>query len=287
MGENGAGKSTLMNILFGMSVIHETGGYGGAMRLEGRAVKFASPSQAMAAGLGMVHQEFMLLPGLHASPRTSSSTASRRSPTLLSRVLGLGLETLDRARMGSRRPRRARPRRPRRRRVGADGGLPVGHMQFVEIAREVDKRYAKLLIFDEPTAVLTESEATQLLDVMQVLAAAGLGILFITHRLDEVLAVADDITVLRDGEVVAQLEPGRTTVGQIAELMVGRARAAVRHPARRRTRATRRRRSTCTNLEVRHAGRGGPRRDASRSSRARSWGSAGSPGTARSASPTG
>jgi simple sugar transport system ATP-binding protein len=102
-------------------------------------------------------------------------------------------------------------------------GLPVGHKQFIEIAREVDKRNAKVLIFDEPTAVLTETEATQLLEVMKSLAAKGLGILFITHRLDEVLAVAQDITVLRDGEVVAHFDPKSTTVGQIAELMVGRA----------------------------------------------------------------
>src|SRR5262249_11959502 len=92
-------------------------------------------------------------------------------------------------------------------------------------------RNARLLIFDEPTAVLTESEARTLLEVMRALAARGLGILFITHRLDEVLAVADDITVLRDGEVVGRLDPRTTTVGQIAELMVGRPAARVRHPS--------------------------------------------------------
>ncbi|HUK64051.1 MAG TPA: ATP-binding cassette domain-containing protein, partial [Dongiaceae bacterium] len=86
----------------------------------------------------------------------------------------------------------------------------------------------KLLIFDEPTAVLTESEATQLLTVMRSLAAQGIGILFITHRLDEVLAIADEITVLRDGEVVGRLDPRATTVERIAELMVGRP-AAVSH----------------------------------------------------------
>jgi simple sugar transport system ATP-binding protein len=101
-------------------------------------------------------------------------------------------------------------------------GMPVGHMQFVEIAREVDKHGVKLLIFDEPTAVLTETEATQLLGVMRSLAGQGMGILFITHRLDEVLEVADDITVLRDGQVVGALDPKTTTVGRIAELMVGR-----------------------------------------------------------------
>jgi simple sugar transport system ATP-binding protein len=95
-------------------------------------------------------------------------------------------------------------------------------MQFVEIAREVDKEQLKLLIFDEPTAVLGETEATKLLDAMHAFAARGVAVLFITHRLDEVLAVADRVTVLRDGEVVGQPDPKATSVARIAELMVGR-----------------------------------------------------------------
>src|SRR5439155_289995 len=103
----------------------------------------------------------------------------------------------------------------------AVAGLPVGHMQFIEIAREVDKANLRLLIFDEPTAVLTESDAEKLLEIMRGLAAKGHAILFITHRLDEVLAVADRITVLRDGEVVGTPDPKDTTVVRIAEPMVG------------------------------------------------------------------
>src|SRR5438094_10090850 len=95
-------------------------------------------------------------------------------------------------------------------------------MQFIEIAREVDKANLKLLIFDEPTAVLTETDAEKLLAIMRGLAAKGHAILFITHRLDEVLAVANRITVLRDGEVVGTPDPKTTTVARIAELMVGR-----------------------------------------------------------------
>jgi len=222
VGENCAGKSTLMNVLFGMPVIRETGGYRGQMVLEGREVTFDSPAAAMRAGVGMVHQEFMLIPGLTIAENIKLNREPTR-PNALSRVAGPKLETVDVATM------RADARQALDRvGLGVDewlpvAGLPVGHMQFVEIAREVDKKNAKLLIFDEPTAVLTETEATELLAVMKSLAASkGIGILFITHRLDEVLAVADDITVLRDGEVVARLEPKRTTVGQIAELMVGR-----------------------------------------------------------------
>ena len=95
-------------------------------------------------------------------------------------------------------------------------------MQFVEIAREIDKRNVRLLVFDEPTAVLTETEAEMLLDAMKRLAAEGIAILFITHRLDEVMEVADNITILRDGEVVAKMTRADAKVERIAELMVGR-----------------------------------------------------------------
>ena len=228
LGENGAGKSTLMNVLFGMPVIHQTGGFQGSVLFEGAEVKFGSPADAMAAGLGMVHQEFMLLPGFTIAENIKLNREPTK-PSPLSAIFGKRLETLDiplirsdakaaLAQVG----------------MGLDewapvAGLPVGHMQFIEIAREVDKRNAKLLIFDEPTAVLTESEAEELLAVMKQLAAKGLGILFITHRLDEVMAVADEITVLCDGAVVGRMKPSETTVGRIAEVMVGRPAALVRH----------------------------------------------------------
>jgi simple sugar transport system ATP-binding protein len=226
VGENGAGKSTLMNILFGMPVIHETGGYGGDVLLDGAPVHFESPADAMEAGLGMVHQEFMLLPGF----RVAENIKLNREPTKpnpLSRVTTRSLEMLDTAKM------RADARRALDRvGLGVDewapvAGLPVGHMQFIEIAREVDKQTLRLLIFDEPTAVLTETEAARLLQSMRRFAEAGIAVLFITHRLDEVKSVADRMTVLRDGEVVGTPDPGTTPVARMAELMVGRPAMAV------------------------------------------------------------
>jgi simple sugar transport system ATP-binding protein len=221
VGENGAGKSTLMNILFGMPVIWETGGYEGEILLGGAPARFHSPAEAMDAGIGMVHQEFMLLPGFRVAENIKLNREPTR-PNPASRVLGPKLESLDVPRM------RADARRALDQvGLGIDewipvAGLPVGHMQFIEIAREVDKANLKLLIFDEPTAVLTETDAEKLLAIMRGLAAKGHAILFITHRLDEVLAVADRITVLRDGEVVGTPDPKTTTVVRIAELMVGR-----------------------------------------------------------------
>ncbi len=226
VGENGAGKSTLMNILFGMPVIWETGGYEGEVLLGGAPARFRSPAEAMEAGIGMVHQEFMLLPGF----RIAENIKLNREPTLpnpVSRLLGPKLEHLDVTRM----------RADSRRALDSVGltidewlpvaGLPVSHMQFIEIAREVDKANLKLLIFDEPTAVLTETDAEKLIEIMRGLASKGHAILFITHRLDEVLAVADRITVLRDGEIVGTPDPRTTSVVRIAELMVGRPAAIV------------------------------------------------------------
>ena len=221
VGENGAGKSTLMNILFGMPVIWETGGYLGEVLLGGEPARFRTPAEAMAAGIGMVHQEFMLLPGFRVAENIKLNREPSR-PTVLSRVLGRGLEALDL-------PRMRREARGALDRIGLGvdewvplAGLPVGHMQFVEIAREVDKDSLRVLVFDEPTAVLTEGEADRLLEAMRAFAARGVAVLFITHRLDEVRAVADRMTILRDGEVVGSPDPKTTPVERIAELMVGR-----------------------------------------------------------------
>ncbi len=110
----------------------------------------------------------------------------------------------------------------------------MGYKQFIEIAREIDKKNVKLLVLDEPTAVLTESEADKLLDAMKKLASTGIAMLFITHRLDEVLAVADNITILRDGEVVASMPRQEAKVERIAEIMVGRSIEKTELPKRKR-----------------------------------------------------
>ena len=221
LGENGAGKSTLMNVLFGMPVIHATGGFDGEIVLDGQKTTIASPHDAMLKGIGMVHQEFMLLPGFNITENIKLNREITR-PSLLSRVFGKNLETLDMEAM-SRDARKALDS------VGMSideytlvAGLPVGYMQFVEIAREIDKTGVRILVFDEPTAVLTESEAAQLLKVMKDIAARGIAIIFITHRLDEVISAADGVTILRDGQLVAQTRTSETSVTRLAEMMIGR-----------------------------------------------------------------
>ena len=221
MGENGAGKSTLMNILFGMPVIHSTGGFEGTVEISGEPAKIDSPVKAMEYGIGMVHQEFMLLPGFTVTENIKIGRETT-NPNLISRVLGSKMDTLDMEAM-SEDAKKALDS------IGLQiedyikvAGLPVGYMQFIEIAREIDKEGIKLLVFDEPTAVLTESEAERLLEVMRVIAAKGIAIIFITHRLDEVMAVADSMTVLRDGEFVARRDIKDTSSAEIAELMIGR-----------------------------------------------------------------
>jgi simple sugar transport system ATP-binding protein len=221
VGENGAGKSTLMNILFGMPVIQSTGGYQGEIFIEGKPYNPTSPEEAMAAGIGMVHQEFMLIPGFTITENIKLNR-EKTTPTLLSKIFGKRLEKLDMEAM-------AKDAKEALKKLDMDideyihvAGLPVGHMQFIEIAREIDKTNLKLLILDEPTAVLTESEAAKFLEVIKKLADLGISILFISHRLDEVKQITDSITVLRDGEVVASVKTDEIDVREIARLMVGR-----------------------------------------------------------------
>lgn len=221
VGENGAGKSTLMNILFGMPVIRETGGYRGEVRLAGERVSFTSPAEALSAGIGMVHQEFMLLPSFTVAENIKLNREPL-IPTAISRLFGARLSRLDLGRM----------RIDARKALDTVGlsidemlpavGLPIGFMQFIEVAREVDKQGARVLVFDEPTALLTESEADQLLVALRRIASSGVAIIFISHRLEEVLKICDNITVLRDGAVVAATTARAATLELIAELMVGR-----------------------------------------------------------------
>jgi len=197
LGENGAGKSTLMNILFGMPVIHTTGGFESAIELNGESVGIKSPFDAMALGIGMVHQEFMLIPGFTIAENIKLNREIEKDNALnsiTSRLFGKRMKTLDFKHM-NRDARAALDRLDMSiEEFTLVKGLPIGYMQFVEIAREIDKTGLKLLVLDEPTAVLTESEAESLLQAMRNIAVKGIAIVFISHRLNEITAVADRVT---------------------------------------------------------------------------------------------
>lgn len=225
VGENGAGKSTLMNILFGMPVIFSTGGFEGDIYLNGKRVNIKSPKEAMDLGIGMIHQEFMLIPGFSIFENIKLNREITRANFISKIIRNPKLETLNTSIM-----RRESKEALEEIGLGIDEllpvmGLPVGYKQFIEIAREVDKsknNNLNLLVFDEPTAVLTESEADKLLEIIKKLAQKGISIIFISHRLDEVIKLSNRIVVLRDGEKVAEKSSSQTNVLELAELMVGR-----------------------------------------------------------------
>lgn len=204
LGENGAGKTTLMNILFGHYVADE-----GAISVFGKPLPPGQPHAAIAAGIGMVHQHFTLADNL----------------TVLDNIM-LGTEKLWRlsSRKSDARQRLTKLARDFGLAVEADktvAGLSVGERQRVEILK-VLYREARILILDEPTAVLTPQESQSLFATLKKLTAQGLSIIFISHKLNEVLRVSDRICVLRAGKLVAKRATKDTTRQELAELMVGR-----------------------------------------------------------------
>jgi simple sugar transport system ATP-binding protein len=204
LGENGAGKTTLMNVLYGLMQPDE-----GEIVIDGRPVSFNSPKDAIAAGIGMVHQHFMLVPVFTVAENVT-----------------LGIEQADRVGLLDRR-RTRREVADLSHRYGLDvdpdalvEDLPVGIQQRVEIVKAL-VRQANVLILDEPTAVLTPAETEELFRIIRQLTDGGTSVIFISHKLREVQAIADTITVLRRGAVVGQREPSATE-GDLASLMVGR-----------------------------------------------------------------
>lgn len=221
VGENGAGKSTLMNILFGMNVIAQTGGYEGDIYFDGKKINFTNPVDALNAGIGMVHQEFSLIPGFTVAENILLNMENTKS-SIISKVFGKKLETINQAEI-SKNAREAIDILG----VSLDtdtlvSEIPVGYKQFIEIAREIKRDQVKLIILDEPTAVLTESEADILLQSMRRLANLGVSIIFISHRLREITTACDTMVVLRDGNVVVEVPTEGVDIRQIAKWMVGR-----------------------------------------------------------------
>lgn len=220
VGENGAGKSTLMNILFGMPVIHSTGGFKGEVLIDGSNARISNPQEAMEYGIGMVHQEFMLINGYEINENVKLNRENIKE-NFINKILGNKVGLLDRKRM---KDETAITLNELGLKVGTSemtGTLPVGIKQFIEIARELNKTNIKLIVLDEPTAVLTESEAEKFLQCVKEVSLKGISFIFISHRLKEVKQYSDNIVVMRDGEVVGDYRTEDISLEKISELMIG------------------------------------------------------------------
>lgn len=201
IGENGAGKSTMMGVLSGKVTPD-----GGAIAFDDKPVRFGSPRDAINIGIEMIHQEMALAPDLSVAeniflgslPPTISWFALRRKARALIERLGFKIDPAARV-----------------------GDLTVAHQQVVEIAKALS-RDAKVLIFDEPTAVLAARDAEQLLRIIRELSASGVGVVYISHRLDEVMAISDRMTVMKDGGHVGTVRPKDAGIDDLIRMMVGR-----------------------------------------------------------------
>lgn len=205
LGENGAGKSTLVKILFGLYQADK-----GDLLLRGEAMEISSPSDAISSRIGMIHQHFMLVPTLTVAENVALGMPSTRRPLTdldkvskkiseISEEHGLAVDPAE-----------------------IVEHLSVGERQRVEIIKAL-YRDAELLVLDEPTAVLTPKEVDDLFVILRRMADNGRGLIFISHKLREVMSLSDRITVLRNGQVVGATTPGETSREELAQMMVGRA----------------------------------------------------------------
>ncbi|MEK6619972.1 MAG: ABC transporter ATP-binding protein [Chloroflexota bacterium] len=205
LGENGAGKTTLMNILYGLVAPDE-----GEIRIDDELVVIRDPADAIARGIGMVHQHFMLVPVFTVTENVMLGSEVMRGPVLLDLAeAGRRIRALS-DQLGFSIDPDAKVEQ-----------LSVGQQQRVEIVKALYRR-ARILVLDEPTAVLTPQETEEIFVVLRRLRDEGASVVFITHKLDEVVRIADRITVIRRGRVVGERAPRETSEQELADLMVGR-----------------------------------------------------------------
>lgn len=219
VGANGSGKSTLMNILFGNPIVRETGGYQGEILYRGRRIHPKSCGEAIRLGIGMAHQEFALLPDLTIAENIK--LGRERTWKFTDRLFGPKFSFIDCQRNAA-----GAVQVLHKLGLDVDVGIKVINLatntkQFVELAREINRRDLQLLLLDEPTAVLSMRDGLKLIEVLMEMSQAGLGIIFISHRLEEVGHICDRVTVLRDGRVVSRYNKGEISISQLSRDMIG------------------------------------------------------------------
>ncbi len=219
IGENGAGKTTLLKILLGSIDINESGGYTGTVRIDGELVASNTPADSIRAGIGMVHQEFALISNLSVAENIKFGRENLHTflPLFSENLLPINRakDIYESARVLDRIGVSLNPRWPVL-------NLPLSLKQFVELARELDRGDLRLLLMDEPTATLGEKESKQVADATRELADRGIAVLFISHRLEEVLSICDRISVLRNGKLVNTYVRDKVSAKQLAVDMIGR-----------------------------------------------------------------
>jgi len=219
VGMNGSGKSTLLNILAGSSIISSTGSFEGGLILDGKPYKPYRPADAIAAGVGMIHQEFAIIPSMSAAENIMLTRENIIKGTgLLSKDLGLvsnRKNSMEAKNVLNRLGLQIPPE-------STVTTLPISIRQFIETAREIRRTDLKLLLLDEPTDSLHGEDVDKLMVVLRALAADGISIIYVSHRLDEILKLCDRITVLRDGEVSGRFEKRAFNIEALSKSMVGR-----------------------------------------------------------------
>ncbi len=219
VGANGSGKTTLMNILFGNPVIGATGGYSGEICFEGRKIDLKNCAEAIRLGIGMIHQEFALIPDMTVGENIKLGREHTLAWT--DRLLGPKYSFIDRQQDDA-----AARLTLNRLWIDLDVKLKIADLttnlkQFVEIAREIDRTDLKLLILDEPTAVLNKRDGLKLIEILKEMAQREIAILFISHRLEEIQHICDRVSVLRDGHLVSQYKKGSISINNLARDMIG------------------------------------------------------------------